>query len=464
MSAAAMSSQAAYDLSIPELLHVLSEKLGLEFTRTRESRLPPILDSVSSLEAEVSGTWSIHLDEVWRWDLTINRTSQIDSLEARARDVLKLIPSLRNLLQPVNRLPPETISRIARYFINRGAKLMIPLTHVCRYWRESIISTPENWASISSGDGNLAVLSLQRAKAAPLDVRLEMAQTREIPGFPDLLASRIQNTEALLVCSDSPIQEFAQIFPNFPQSTPNLRSLSFIGPTDDWDQSIDPFGPFATLKHLSLAFLPLYPSFLHLRTLTNLTLSHLSFKLHLDILLDFLEENRSLECATLGIGFSEPSLRSSRRRVAIKNNLQSLKIASPNVMDTNAFISSIALRRGAHLEINLYYQNAGLNDVLFIFSVDHLPNLRSPTHMEYRPDNRIFRLLGPNGSFSFQNVSCPVDPFTELPPPHLANIRVFHIRREKGSDTSREFPLPPPHRRPRIPPQTLQEGRGQKAS
>ena len=63
MSTAAMSSQAAYDLSIPELLHALNEKLGLEFTRTRESRFPPILYSVSSLEAQVSGTSSIHLDE-----------------------------------------------------------------------------------------------------------------------------------------------------------------------------------------------------------------------------------------------------------------------------------------------------------------------------------------------------------------------------------------------------------------
>ena len=49
-----MSSQAVYGLSIPELLRVLNEKLGLERTRAREICLPPILGSMSSLEAAVS--------------------------------------------------------------------------------------------------------------------------------------------------------------------------------------------------------------------------------------------------------------------------------------------------------------------------------------------------------------------------------------------------------------------------
>ena len=50
-----MSTQTVYDLSIPELLRVLNEKLGLKCVQTREICLPPILGSISSLEAEVSG-------------------------------------------------------------------------------------------------------------------------------------------------------------------------------------------------------------------------------------------------------------------------------------------------------------------------------------------------------------------------------------------------------------------------
>lgn len=48
-----MSSQAAHDLSISELLRVLNDKLGLEYTRIRETGLSPAV-STSSLETDVS--------------------------------------------------------------------------------------------------------------------------------------------------------------------------------------------------------------------------------------------------------------------------------------------------------------------------------------------------------------------------------------------------------------------------
>ena len=48
-----MSLEAARDLSIPDLLRLLNEKLGLECTRLREIPLPP-LASVASSESEVN--------------------------------------------------------------------------------------------------------------------------------------------------------------------------------------------------------------------------------------------------------------------------------------------------------------------------------------------------------------------------------------------------------------------------
>ena len=59
---AAMSLEAAINLSVPELLRVLSEKLGQECTRVREIPLPPVLASIATLEAEVSTPWSISLN------------------------------------------------------------------------------------------------------------------------------------------------------------------------------------------------------------------------------------------------------------------------------------------------------------------------------------------------------------------------------------------------------------------
>ena len=49
-----MTSEAALNLSVLELLQALNEKLNIEYARARRNCFPPILDSVSSVEAEVS--------------------------------------------------------------------------------------------------------------------------------------------------------------------------------------------------------------------------------------------------------------------------------------------------------------------------------------------------------------------------------------------------------------------------
>ena len=322
---------------------------------------------------------------------------------------------------------------------------MIPLTHVCRYWRESIISTPENWTRISSRSKSLAALSLQRAKAAPLKICLDMNQVGKIPGFSDLITSYIRNAETLRVDSLSTVEELAQTLPNFPRWIPGLRSLTLVSEPGhpDWDWTVEPVGLLSpALTHLSLMYIPLYPPFPHLRTLTDLTLRHYRFNLHLDILLDFLEENRLLERAALNIRFTEPSLRSSRRQVAIRNRLRSLAITSADAMDGIALISNIALQRGAHLEIVLYDHNAGLNVVLSVISTVHLSNLQSPTHMEYNPDYRIIRLFGPNGSFSFKAFGLG-DPFEGFPPPYLTKFRVFHLIRRTPRSLNDRVVFPP---------------------
>jgi len=180
-----MSLEAAINLSIPELLRVLSEKLGQECTRVREIPLPPVLASIATLEVEVSNyTFGQSLSKA---TVTVSNGQpfQIESLEARVQDVLKLIPSLRNLLQPVNRLLPETLSRIARLTVNEDAidtGSIVPLTHVCRYWRESIVSTPGNWTLVSSERFGLAGLSMERCLAVPLELGWTCPRSERIQG------------------------------------------------------------------------------------------------------------------------------------------------------------------------------------------------------------------------------------------------------------------------------------------
>ena len=306
---------------------------------------------------------------------------------------------------------------------------MIPLTRVCRYWRESIISTPENWTIISNNRRNLAVLSLERVKAAPLEILLNIYEIKKDPHFLDLLIPHLQNTKALCFAHLSTIEDLS-LLNQHPMT--NLRSLTLTNDgKSDWDRTIDPFESSAhVLRYLELVRIPLYPSLLNLETLTGLVLHDPWCDLHLDTLLDFLEGNRSLTSAKLRIRFIEPSLRSSRRRAAIGNRLRRLDITCGNAMDGRALLSSIALSEGAELVLDCsddYSVFVGANDVLSGISTTHLSNLLSPTFMLYRIHSRFVQLSGPNGAALFHSHYGPNTPLVEFPLLPLANIRHFHL-------------------------------------
>ena len=283
---------------------------------------------------------------------------------------------------------------------------------------------------ISTCRRNLATASLERAKAAPLQIYLSVGSIQEDSQFLDLLVSYFQNTETLWVTPLWTIEGLL-LFSQHPMS--NLRSLSISGEyiRGGLDRSIDPFESSAyALRYLKLAKVPLYPSFLNLKTLTELDICDNQCDLHLDTILDFLEENRSLTSAMLEILFTKDSLRSSRRPAAIRNQLRYLQISCSRAVDGRALISRIALPKGAELVLNCSYHHGtrvGVKDVLPSISTTHLLNLPSPTFMRYRNHPRAIELHGPNGAASFCSRSDPYTHFIEFPLLPLADIRRFHL-------------------------------------
>ena len=112
-----------------------------------------------------------------------------------------------------------------------------------------------------------------------------------------------------------------------------------------------------------------------------------------DTILDFLEENHSLEDVTLGISFAEAFLRHSQRKTPIGSKLRHLSIYCYDAMDDRALISSIALRKGVNLEICFsdHYsdESEGLTDILSGISLTHLLSFLSPVFMEHRSCPRM---------------------------------------------------------------------------
>ena len=340
---------------------------------------------------------------------------------------------LRNMLQPVNKLPPEIIPRIAQHILqgNTDTYPIIPLTHVCRYWRQSIISAPENWALISSDRIGLMALTLERSGAAPLQLRLRNS-TPIIQNFGDLITPHIQNTEVLKFWELTTLEDFTQTLPNFPQSMPNLRllDLGHKGGTPGWDSSTNPFGLFPnTLRSLRLYDIPLYPPFLEIRTLTELSLRYDMVQPSLDTLLDVLKENCSLESVDLDIDSDEYPTQISQRPAVVLNQLHNLSITSWDVTISRTLISNIPVRRGARLGITLKGQigGLGLNDVLSGISTTHLSNLLSSTLMTYQSYTRRIQLDGPNGTFSYIHSGSPPPSFAEFPVLPLTDVKELRL-------------------------------------
>ncbi|KAF9784679.1 hypothetical protein BJ322DRAFT_861510 [Thelephora terrestris] len=411
-----MSTRAARTLSIPELFQELGEKLGDGCSLVRE--------------ISVSFTSSMGLLE-----------SEINGFETRAHDILRFLRGLKNRLRPVNRLPPEIISYIARCALwaedGVGVVPIIPLTHVCQYWRDSIVSAPENWTRIYNSRGELTKLSLERAKAAPLHVFLDFG-SRGQPSGP--LLPHAHNIFSLCCTDFYSTESLTNTLPNFPESMPNLQSLTLRA---SYRCAMNPlhFSTNTTLRELMWQNLPLCPSILGLRTLTEFNFRDHRLDLHVDTLLRFLEENRSLERASLDIAFEQGSLCRSRRQIPANTSLQYLLIRCYHERDAKSLISNIALREGAVLEI-ADTGRGGLRRILSGISTTHLPGLSSPISMEYQFYPRRIRLLEPDGSFLYTITSGKRDFGEEFPLLPLASVREACLKCY-GSWISPEFRLSP---------------------
>ena len=223
---------------------------------------------------------------------------------------------------------------------------------------------------------------------------------------------------------------------------PNLRSLSLSGwsaekrilGAEDWTKDpCDGLTIASSLEELNLSDIPLYPLFRSLSGLTELRIRDLQFNLELDALLDFLEQNDSLESAHLTIQFNMPSLRESQRPDRkIKNRLKYLDVSSKCAEDIEALISKIPVQEGADLRV--FYENIKTDgrweDIASLLSEDHLLNLRSPTSMGYCFNywhKTITKLHGPNGHSIIQRYPNCEAPFIEFPLLPLDKIETFHV-------------------------------------
>lgn len=332
---------------------------------------------------------------------------------------------------PTNALPSDILCHIAQCVlsdngIDHDTQSIIPLSHVCKHWRESIVSAGANWTRITNRREGLTALSLSRSQEAPLQIWFDME--RQHPWFSDLIKHHIKKTSFLKV----ELTEFAELVATFPlsaQSMPELHSLeiSLARLQIDAPSSDDPFTSFPpSLRSLSLCFIPLYQSFLNIKTLTKFTLHDPEFALPLDILLAFLKKNSSLKHVELDINFTDSP--SSGCWAPVNNQLQYLSVTCGDVEHIQVLIHHIQLNDGGDLDITSYDNNKpGLEHILPEIHTMYPRILSSPTHM-YCDNGKSIKLSGPNGSFKFYGPPTPKQDSTRLPQLSFKYIQEAHFQ------------------------------------
>lgn len=164
-----------------------------------------------------------------------------------------MVRAIRNTHTPINRLPPEVLSRILEH--RDSGQDLVAATHVCQYWRSTLTSSPSLWTCFkfeSSRDVDRTVAYLERSKSAIIDIKitLDPLQDPEVlrKFVPHISRTRsftirgsrgIRVASSLLLCNPAPSLQHLEMHAregpvydlgNFlGQQAPSLRSVTFDG-------------------------------------------------------------------------------------------------------------------------------------------------------------------------------------------------------------------------------------------
>jgi len=348
----------------------------------------------------------------------------------------------------VNRLPPEVIALCATFVSDTDPKSIIPLTHVCQYWRRAIASSPRNWSPIGSGWKPLVPLCLERSTTVPLSVKISVSDVEEDEDFLQALVPHTSRISNLSLTGYSSIESVADDLPGlFTSPMPALTSLELEQtdqPTQAFpsDEASTPplFRNISNLRTLHFVRTPLYPVVFSIASLVELELVDYASPFHFGDFIEFLHSNQSLEVVTLYLQFSAGSRRISPERKAPLPQLQRLMFTCGNATDARALLSWVSLRRGSHITIRGSQSNSSADLASFLPSPPtSIQELLTPiTAIKYYPP-RWFYISGGDGTFSFQPSKPPPTMYDGLELFTTGTAREFHLH--ASSSTFLSLPL-----------------------
>ena len=113
-----------------------------------------------------------------------NVGQQLQALHSSLEDAVRSVVVARNELNLITKLPPETLTNISEFVAEPRTREsvfeIVKMTHVCRYWRSTLISRPHLWSSIfvKIDHTDFVAACLERSRGAPLTVCFDLKYGR----------------------------------------------------------------------------------------------------------------------------------------------------------------------------------------------------------------------------------------------------------------------------------------------
>ena len=173
--------------------------------------------------------------------LCLQTTAVKSALETR---VLPKLRSLESVMRPINRLPKDIFILIPRFFTADFAKFpmngpLITMTHVCRSWRNVLLSTPSLWTQLdfSTPKSKEAVRFLGRSGNQLLNIFQLLESEDNVEPFLSTTLRNIYRLRRLEIDSYLPYPE--PVLTRFTRSAPELRHLEITNNSHRTDRDAE---------------------------------------------------------------------------------------------------------------------------------------------------------------------------------------------------------------------------------
>lgn len=189
-----------------------------------------------------------------RDDLT--KCDNLQILHSSLEDAIKSVVVAQNELSLINKLPPETIIIISEFIIEPGSRKsifeLVKMTHICQYWRSTLISCPRLWSSIfvKHDHKDFVTACLERSQELPLSVHLDL-KYGDYHEFDDCTCIRNEWSPGMYIDEDNPCRYHTTIEPLMDvDSIKRIRKLDVFltmldgseeGPDHDFHDALDNF-------------------------------------------------------------------------------------------------------------------------------------------------------------------------------------------------------------------------------